>query len=145
MSDNKDIADELRKIAGTFWGGYSNELRELADRLDPPKPKVDRSLRGLVRVTEKSGETWYRVAAEVGLVDAGVLSVTWDTVDTLGWTVTPVRVLADDEVAVKVPPVELWPESCDKMIRMYMNGGVLLDRATIITRTEAEALHRGRA
>lgn len=146
MSDNKDWADKIRAVAKeTFDAETRAELTTLADRLDPPKPKVDRSLRGLVKVTY-GGLTTYRTALADGLSDGGRdASWRWDDVDERGCTVTPVRVLADDEVAVKVPPMEEWPTDSWRMVYGFIVGGKSFHMETAITRAEAEALHRGRA
>jgi hypothetical protein len=136
---NKEIAQRLRKDVSDHYDAV-----RLADELDPPRPKP-----------KPRDPVWWRdieglTAWQLGMVVCGTHILTtdgersqWLGVNEVQWK--PARMLADDEVAVKAPPVEDWTPNATA-IGLYMSygdsGAVKL--RDIITRAEAEAREAGR-
>jgi hypothetical protein len=128
---NKEIAEIGRQCLNVR--DY-DRLHQLFDELDPPRPESGSIVRFI------SGD--YGIATERGIVTASEDNradfIPWDDVPII--KETPVRILADDEVAVKVPLVEDWTPNATA-IGLYMSygdsGAVKL--RDVITRAEAEA------
>jgi hypothetical protein len=140
---NKEIAEKLRHVAD-YNLSYAH-LRDLANELDPPRP-------------EPGTVVWYKFTREPewSLKERWRLGIVTVEGDAL-WTVThdlvllcdveykPARILADDEVAVKVPPVSEWPQGANAIVWEYNFPHRPSDRSgMVITRAEAEAREAGR-
>jgi hypothetical protein len=135
---NKEIAKRLRYIAEN--GLTDSFLFTIANELDPPNPepwtvvwirwrREAYAEWKLAQVNEVSGVDLFGTIGEFPLEE-------------LEWK--PARILADDEVAVKVPPVSEWPEDAWVIEAAYtIKGGGARFFAEIIHRTEAEAREVG--
>jgi len=142
---NKEIAERLRKIVDRQEkllgaGGSVTEIRQIADELDPPRPEPGTYV--WWRYTHNRSLGWYLGEYRESGVDhfGSVYLVPWSDIE---WK--PARILADDEVAVKVPPVEEWTPNATA-IGIYMSYGDsgCVKLRDIITRAEAEAQEAGR-
>jgi len=133
----KEIAERLRSVAKLESSGSitKSRLHEIADELDPQGP-------------EPGTVVWWRLVDtddswSIGEVHGknGVSGsqyrpyLRWDEIE---WK--PARILAPDEVAVKVPPVEEWTPNATA-IGVYMSYGDsgCVKLRDVITRAEAEA------
>ena len=140
MTD-KEIAERLRKlIDGTSNGIVLSEaIQKLADELDPPRPEPGT----VVWWRSKTMREW-KIAkvcrinlAEKQLLGIRNMNATFISLEDIEWK--PARILAPDEVAVKIPPVSEWPEKCDAITWVYREpDGALCHYDPIITREEAE-------
>ncbi len=137
---HKQIANRLREIIQGEGPHPYTQLELLADTLDPPKPKP-----GTVVVTKRAdGTTEYGLIAGTWQNDRFILTATASfELGDIEWK--PARILADDEVAVKVPPVEEWTPNATA-IGLYMSYGDsgCVKLRDVITRAEAEAREAGR-
>lgn len=137
---NKEIAERLDDAI--------EAIRELRLEFDPPKP-------------EPGTVVWWRYPTkpewQLGLIDT-----TGDRViDESGFYHTkremetkPARILAPDEVPVKIPPVSEWPKLFGRLhaVSIVMSYVFIEDEGTeehidgseIITRAEAEAMEAER-
>jgi hypothetical protein len=118
-----------------------DRLHQLFNELDPPYPEP-----GTVvwwRVT--NDDKWHLgTTTSYGIVPADNHTSCWNW-DINGLEYRPARILADDEVAVKVPLVREWPEDAIEIYGEYdCAGGDRPVGLTIITRAEAEAREAGR-
>ena len=132
----KEVANRLREMADMY---HPDEMLSLADTLDPPKPKP-----GTVVWWRKPGEEWaLGVALPYGVTPVNALTACWNYSD--GIEYRPARILADDEVAVKVPPVEEWTPNATA-IGIYMSYGDsgVVKLREVITRKEAERMEAER-
>jgi hypothetical protein len=133
---NKEIAARLRSVAKLESSGSitKSRLHEIADELDPQGP-------------EPGTVVWWRIDRNQEY-HLGLISIERDSVVDIDgrafflrdteWK--PARILAPDEVAVKVPPVEEWPDMADSITWVYREpDGALTHYDPIITRAEAEA------
>ena len=108
--------------------------KEIADR-PRPKPGTVVWFRTPSLVEWRIGEAQLNGVFEPGTY----LLKRWERIE---WKIA--RILADDEVAVKVPPVSEWPEDAWVIEAAYtIKGGDARFFAEIITRTEAEAREVG--
>jgi hypothetical protein len=136
---NKEIAARLRSVAKLESSGSitKSRLHEIADELDPPRPEP-----GTV-VWWKFGtdDDEYRIG-QVNDSGTGVRGVYWNSTPAYWKHIDykPARILAPDEVAVKVPPVEEWTPNATA-IGVYMSYGDsgCVKLRDVITRAEAEA------
>jgi len=135
---NKEIAERLRKIMNMY---SVDKLQQLANELDPPRPEP-----GTVvwwRYPD-DGEWFPGVAKPDGVEDHSDYP-DWDEIE---WK--PARILAPDEVAVKVPPVSEWPNEAfriDSEPYYRMQGWskkTIGQYVTLITRAEAESMEADR-
>jgi hypothetical protein len=126
---NKEIAEIIRR-------GQQDELDRLVDELDPPLPEPE-------TVVWCHQEPWpsdqweIATSAEQGVYITGHgAALPWDSIQ---WK--PARILADDEVAVKVPSE--FPDGSDEAsLRWHYESNYdwMTDYAGVsITRAEAEA------
>jgi len=127
MLSDKDIAEIIRR-------GQDDELKSLAEVLDPPRPEPGT----VVWWRLKPDEPW-----EIGFVDCDrrIEDKTGNTYPMEYSEWLPARILAPDEVAVKVPPVSSWNEYEAEHINVWAqfpNGNDELLRT--ITRAEAERM-----
>ena len=140
---NKEIAERLREIATAraFTMENRQAVEDIADTLDPPRPEP-----GTV-VWWNYDRAKHDLEWKIGIVtDDGLLIVAADgDKHFLHHTITkPARILAPDEVAVKVPPVSEWPEWAQDIEWRYGGEvGCTLHRP-IITRDEAERMEAKR-
>jgi len=137
----KEIAKRIDRALRAYpEHGLREEMQILRDELDPPYPEPGKS----VRWRERGGA--YADVWDVGVVSvhADCVYTRYGRVELRGIEWKPARILADDEVAVKVPPVLDWPggQSIDAVFETDMVGTIYYD--TIITRAEAEAREAGR-
>ena len=142
---NKEIAEQLRSIARAegLYTQNRKELFRLADELDPQRPEPGT----LVWVR------WNEAGLQTALVDADGKGVVFNDNSYLPWEVViecvKPRVLAPDEVAVKVPPASEWPKEAESLHcdPWFANGGKRYMRhssALTITRAEAERMEAER-
>jgi len=130
MLSDKDIAEIIRR-------GQDDELKSLAEVLDPPRP-------------EPGTVVWWRYDAPLATKDWSLgkayengVFIFGDDSPVRGEHIEykPARILAPDEVAVKVPPVSSWNEYEAEHINVWAqfpNGNDELLRT--ITRAEAERM-----
>jgi len=138
-----EIAKRLREICDSAEG-----IRLFANELDPPKPETPMPEPGTV-VRFRNGV--YGITCHEGVAtvsDSGLLNfVSWEDVPIL--SNTQVHILADDEVAVKIPPVRDWPGKCDEVSlrwHQYLIGDEFIHNyaGVSITRAEAERMEEER-
>jgi hypothetical protein len=135
----KDIAERLREIIAYQQHPYTR-MEELADELDPPRPEPGT----VVWCHQESwpSDQWeIATSAEQGVYITGHgAALPWDSIR---WK--PARILADDEVAVKVPLVREWPDDseCVEVALIYDRHTHLKYAQHVITRAEAEAREAG--
>jgi hypothetical protein len=112
-----------------------DRLHQLFNELDPPYP-------------EPGTVVWYRRTDAdpwiLAIVEEDGDGILFDNRSYLPWFNVyewkPACILADDEVAVQVPPVREWPEDAIEIYGEYdCAGGDRPVGLTIITRAEAEA------
>jgi hypothetical protein len=137
---NKDIAGRLREIIA-YQQDTHIRMEELADELDPP-------------YSEPGTVVWWRYVFEHDVEDPhsewflGIIANAPRSIHTQDFSVDfsevewkPARILADDEVAVTVPPK--FPDGSDEAsLRWHYdpNDDWMTDYAGVsITRAEAEA------
>ena len=99
-----EMANHLRSLvadAPSFAIEHREKIRSIADELDPPKPKIDRSVRGFVHLQFESGVTKRAIAVEDGL-HTGHALWWWDEAEKAGITVTPIRELKPGQVAMDI-------------------------------------------
>jgi len=147
---NKETAKRLREIADEIAAarinGFGNRLIDLANELDPTRP-----LTGTVVWWKRHDYTKWNLGYvadrqygvvplndEIGFDD---YYLPWADVE---WK--PARILADDEVAVKIPPVSEWPDNAGQVLAMYatVTSARVAPLRQIITRDEAERMERER-
>ncbi len=129
---NKQIAERLRTRVTDHYDAV-----RLADELDPPRPEP-----GTV-VENCFGTAPYGIVSHEN--DGNVIVLTIHGAYNYNEQWKPARILAPDEVAVKVPPMWDWPtggESIDAVYETNMVGTTYYD--TIITRVEAERMEAER-
>ncbi len=105
---NKDIAERLRKLPTSLGSPPLTEaIERLANELDPPKPEPGTFVWWRVHY----GHNWHP-----GIVcpnDTGELciqgAIGLEEMSGVSWK--PARILAPDEMTVKIPPVKKWPIS----------------------------------
>ena len=100
---NKEIAERLRDMTNRIGSLTAESLKELADELDPPKPEPGtvvwwRWVGSNQRMYERTGH--FR--------GDGVVDAYGDFHRDFAVECKPAHILAQDEVAVKVPPVSEW-------------------------------------
>lgn len=122
------------EIAAVLRRGQAEEQRKLADELDPPRPEPGT----VVWWRYKEGTYWW--LAEIAKDGKGLR---WPSrtipFEEIEWK--PVRILAPDEVAVKVPPVSEWPPlSVGLALMYYPDNGHHEGYKRLITRAEAERM-----
>jgi hypothetical protein len=137
---NKEIAERLRgeiRHAEKMTGATLGSMWAVADELDPPRPRP-----GMAVWWRKGDDDQWRLgfANPSGIYRYSTMhSMMFEPFDDIEYK--PARILADDEVAVKVPPVSEWPQYAKELFAMYDDDdGVPF---TIITRAEAEAREVG--
>jgi hypothetical protein len=112
-----------------------DRLHQLFDELDPPRPEPG----AVVWWRRTDADPWI-----LAIVEEDGDGIVFDNRSYLPWFNVyewkPARILADDEVAVQVPPVREWPEDAIEIYGEYdCAGGDRPVGLTIITRAEAEA------
>jgi hypothetical protein len=139
---HKEIANRLREIIQGEGPHPYTKLELLADTLDPPRPEP-----GTV-VWYKASEKDWAVGIAGEYFDTEIdrrIDVIYDgtpapfMLSACKWK--PARILADDEVAVKVPPVEEWTPNATA-IGVYMSYGDsgVVKLRDVITRKEAKRM-----
>jgi hypothetical protein len=128
----KDLATKLRELPSCSASGelvYKKHILALADELDPlyPEPGTVVVRDGVYGLMFDKDGLVYCVEEGSGAVSGYIH----------GWK--PARILAPDEVAIKVPPVSEWPEESTK-IGWYFADGSAFVHGDIITRAEAERM-----
>lgn len=99
----EEIADKLRDWADKLWGPQRDEMYEFANKLDPlvqvhPEPgTVVRFIDGDLGLVCKSGMAFVGAGGTIMIAEWGSVGVS---------TANPVRILADDEVAVKKSQIQ---------------------------------------
>jgi hypothetical protein len=134
----KEIAERLRAIADKplMIHDPRAELSSLANELDPPRPEPGTVVWWQVRCDEPLALGFVGYDERVYAKD-GTSYPIYSLI-----VIKPARILAPDEVAIKVPPVSEWPETSDCLEACFYswpkNG--LKTGLTIITRAEAERM-----
>jgi hypothetical protein len=129
---HKEIAEQLRNMPSCSASGelvYKERCVELADKIDPPKPEPGTVVWWRLRNTD---DDWS--IGEV-LGKGGVSGLPWGEIE---WK--PARILAPDEVAVKIPSVSEWPSTWAELRWEPTYNANEISRRTIITRAEAERM-----
>jgi hypothetical protein len=138
---NKQIAERINKALKAYpEPGLREAMQSLRNELDPPRPEPDTYV--WWRYTHNRSPEWYLGECRESGVDhfGSDYLVPWSEIE---WK--PARMLADDEVAMKVPLVREWPEDAIEIYGEYdCAGGDRPVGLTIITRAEAEAREAGR-
>lgn len=125
---HKEIAGRLREIADarTYTMHTRQAVRNLADTLDPPRPKFDEMVWCRWVDGNPYKEWWLGLVGNDGVYSFGDdRPAEWDDIE---WK--PARILGPGQVAVNVPPVREWDA----------------ERITVrrtITRAEAELMEAG--
>jgi len=148
MTD-KEIAERLDTMLKHKVGSFKlgEEIMKLRDELAPPRPEPGTVLRWRI---EPGTAVWWRM--DGGEWQTGIISANEQIVDAeidayeLGeveWK--PARILADDEVRVRVPPVSEWPDEAEELHcdSWFANRGKRFMRRSkgiTITREEAERM-----
>ncbi len=138
---NKEIAERLRAITDRVEkllgaGGLVTEIKQITDELDPPIPEP-----GTVvwwRYTHNRSPGWYLgECEELGVYHFGSdYLVQWAEIE---WK--PAFIRASDEVVVKVPPIDEWPERIHALCWQWQSQPA---ENIIITRDEAELMEAER-
>jgi len=136
--EKRKIAERLRLIdTGTDTGYVA--INKLADELDPPRPEPGTVVLYALPKSDDwcagwwTGKSVFDFASQLHL-------------DPSNLRIKPARILADDEVAVKVPPVSEWPENAGQVLAMYatVTSARVAPLTQIITRAEAEHMEAER-
>jgi hypothetical protein len=136
---HKETAERLRSIADlSSTGGVAKcLLHDIANKLDPPKPEPWTVF--WFRWKDSLSEWKLAEANEVGGFDmfGTIIDGSFDDIE---WK--PARILAPDEVAVKIPPVKKWPISAHAIYIHFVddtkrNAGEI---GCVITHAEAEQM-----
>jgi len=115
---------------------------KLRDELAPPRPEPGTVLRWRI---EPGTAVWWRM--DGGEWQTGIISANEQIVDAeidayeLGeveWK--PARILADDEVRVRVPPVSEWPDHGARIEAVVTGPGEDWWFAVVLSRAEAERM-----
>ncbi len=139
---HKQIANRLREIIQGEGPHPYAQLELLADTLDPPRPEPGTVVWWRYKY---AGGPEYKYLGIVedrgeGIIDAGQEFHEWGDIE-----YRPARILADDEVAMKVPPVREWQRKFRELeINVFTPGTGDIYHRKIITRAEAEAQEAGR-
>ena len=133
---HKQIAERLREIIQGEGPHPYTQLELLADTLDPPRPES-----GTVVWWRWYNDQEWRIG-QVNNEGDGIRGLYWNSAP-VSWErieYHPARILADDEVAVKIPLVEEWTPNATA-IGVYMSYGDsgCVKLRDVITRAEAEA------
>ena len=102
-----EMAKHLRSLADAPSITVENrkQLELIADEIDPPKPKIDRTVRGLVEVRGLNGVVQAAYACDRGISDtkgAWVGGTPWEHVDNYLESIRPIRELKPGQVAVDI-------------------------------------------
>ena len=144
MLSNKEIANRLREIIQGEGPHPYAQLELLADTLDPPRPEPGT----MVWWRACGGETWAlgmcygRQGCEsVGVADLYQTRYRFSDIE-----YKPARILADDEVAVQVPPTQTWGHrttDVEIVLRYWdVQNEDHSERVQLITRAEAQRRER---
>jgi hypothetical protein len=142
---HKQIANRLREIIQGERPHPYTQLELLADTLDPPRPEPREFVLWRYIIRADTMDFIPAIVAEGGdgVIDSEQEFHEWCDIE---WK--PARILAPNEVAVKVPPTQTWGHrttDVEIVLRYWdVQNEDHSERVQLITRAEAEAQEAGR-
>jgi hypothetical protein len=104
-----------------------------------PKPRIDRSSRGWVHITDDDGDVFILEARENGVYDRAFLAWTWDILEEKSWTV---RKLTSEDIEYKPRSLAEWTEAekagVRDLLREHFNSKQVAKVIEIATRQTHE-------